>query len=269
MRVRDVCLESMMSNPQGPGEYGQEPPPVYRPDDSDQPTLNVDQPTLFQPQFLSSEQATQQTLPRAVPARPVVSPPAPTRVVFPQVEFPPDPPGPYSADPPGVFPVTPRHDPAPVYSGPPISGTPVTGYGLERPRPSGRSKAVPLLAALSVLLFLAAAVMTGLYVSGTSESDAVRKKADSVAGKDQKISELTATVASQKSELEKTKQQLAGSQSTGKDLEEQKKVVATCLRLTFDFLNTLSAGDEASKAKAQEILGQMRTPCNQAEPYIK
>ena len=48
---------------------------------------------------------------------------------------------------------------------------------------------------------------------------------------DQKISELTATVASQKSELEKTKQQLAGSQSAGKDLEEQKKVVATCLRL--------------------------------------
>ncbi|GIG60252.1 hypothetical protein Lfu02_46240 [Longispora fulva] len=235
-----------MSNPQGPGEYGQEPPPVYRPDDSDQATLNV-QPALFQPPFLQQEQATQQTLPGAQPAaRPVLFPP----------------------DPPGVFPVPPRHEPLPVYSGPPISGTPVTGYGLT-PRPAGRSKAVPMLAALSVLLFLAAAVMTGLYITGTGESEAVRKKADSVAGKDQRISELTATVASKNAELEKTKQQLAGSQNEGKDLEEQKKVVATCLRLTFDFLNTLSAGDEASKAKAQEILGQMRTPCNQAEPYIK
>ncbi|WP_412539713.1 hypothetical protein R8Z50_28295 [Longispora sp. K20-0274] len=242
----------MMSNPQGPGEYGQEPPPVYRPDDSDQPTLNVDQPTLFQPPFLQQEQATQQTLPPAQPAaQPVVFPP----------------------DPPGVFPVSPRrepvvrHDPFPLYSAP-ISGTPVTGYG-EPPRPTRRSKAVPVLAALSVLLFLAAAVMTGLYVTGTGESEVVRKKADSVAGKDQKISELTAAVASKNAELEKTRQQLAGSQNEGKDLEEQKKVVATCLRLTFDFLNTLSAGDEASKAKAQEILGQMRTPCNQAEPYIK
>jgi hypothetical protein len=157
--------------------------------------------------------------------------------------------------------------------------TPVTIHPMEGvqetdgPDAGGRSPrhhAVTwFFAVAAVLLFLVAAVMTGLFVAQRGDYAEAKKQAVAVSRKDRELSELGGQLASAKGELEKTNQQLVRAQNQGKDVEEQKKIVATCLRLTFDFLNALSSREESGKARAQAILDQMRTPCNQAEPYVK
>ncbi|WP_018352902.1 hypothetical protein [Longispora albida] len=282
-----------MSKPEPAGGYTPEPPAIYRPEDSEQPTIyqaskppasegdlavmghpflreGGEQATIYVPAGgADSEQSTVNT------AGVIQAGAAQDSAAV----FPPEQPGVWPVTPPAAStpPAAGKGKPSsvpttastpPMYSGPPISGTPVTGYGTAVRLP-GRSRATGVLAILCAVFFLIAAVMTGMYFVKAGDAAEAQKKADTVAQKEQKITELTGQLNTAKSDLEKTKQQLAGSQNTGKDLEEQKRVVATCLKLTFQFLDAVTSQDEAKRASAQGILDQMRTPCNQAEPYTK
>jgi hypothetical protein len=150
------------------------------------------------------------------------------------------------------------------YSGAPYSGAP--GYVAPKPK---RGALVPILAALTALFFIAAAVMTGLYVSKTGAYD---RKVSDLKARDTKISaqsgqidDLNKQISTMKDQLDQAAQKQSGTQSQLDEQTKEKQVISNCLSLLEQALVYAGKGDQAN---AQATAKKADQPCEEASKYI-
>jgi uncharacterized protein HemX len=164
-------------------------------------------------------------------------------------------------------------------SGPPGYGAPVSGPGYpamsgvpdygQAPPKRGRGMTV-ILAVLTVVLFLAASVLTGLYVT---KSGAFNKKVADLKARDTKIStqdaqiqDLQRQVQAARDQLDSANQRQTGTQNQLDEVTKEKQVIANCLTLLSEAIIAANSGDNATaKSKADAA----QAPCNEADKYLK
>ncbi|MBA3489584.1 MAG: hypothetical protein H0T78_08585, partial [Longispora sp.] len=113
-------------------------------------------------------------------------------------------------------------------------------------RRHGSPRGMVLLGGLITVAVLLATATAVLYAGQRGSSPlqvTTRQERD--------LTDLRNRLVAADAELERTRRQLASAQVRGNDVAEQKKVVATCLRLTFEFLTAVSSADQNVKSSAQ------------------
>ncbi|MDO3700440.1 hypothetical protein Q3W71_01955 [Micromonospora sp. C28SCA-DRY-2] len=271
----------MSQPPTGPGGY----PPPYPP----QPPAAPGQPPAGGTVYGAGQPAPQQYggVPQAPPAT------APTGYAPPGAPYG----GPVST-PPASGPAYGQPMSAPPLSGPPLSGPPLSGPPLSGPPLSGppmsgppmsgppgsvppygaapaagKGRTVLVLAVVAGLLFVLGGVMTGLFVTTSSELDRTEKKMASqvserdgtIAANAQEIEKLKTDLQSVRDKLADTEQDLTGTRNDRDEQARQKKVIATCLDKLTTALNAAAAGNRAEFDKASKGLDKV---CNEAEDYL-
>ncbi|QLD28454.1 hypothetical protein HXZ27_09400 [Micromonospora carbonacea subsp. aurantiaca] len=171
--------------------------------------------------------------------------------------------------PPGTVP--PHGQPgAPASYGPPGAPPP---YGAPTPGAGRGRRKVLVLAVVAGLLFVLGGVMTGLYVTKSSELDRTEKRLTG------QVSERDGTIAANKTEIEKlktdlqavreklsnTEQDLTGTRNDRDEQARQKKVIATCLDKLTSALTAAAANNKAAYDKATEGMNKV---CDEAENYL-
>ena len=149
---------------------------------------------------------------------------------------------------------------------PPYSGIP--DYGQAAPKPK-RGAIVPILAALTVLFFLATAVLTGLYITKNGAFD--KKVADlkardtTISSQDGQIKDLQTKLQAAKDQLDAAGQKQSGTQSQLDETIKEKQVIGNCLTLLTEALTAAANGDRATMdAKFK----QADQPCTEAGKYL-
>jgi len=248
---------------QQPAPEEQPPSPPFA---TGQPTAVV--PAAGYPQQTAPQPPAYQPGSAAIPSYP---PPAPA---YPQ-------PGYGESYPPGLAPTAmhptvsgpPSVDPlsGPPGYGPPVSGYPamsgVPDYGQAPPK-RGRG-AMITFAILTVLFFLASAVLTGLYVT---KSGAYDKKVSDLKARDTTISALNTQVAdltrkakTAQDALDAANQKQTGTQNQLDEVTKEKQVIGNCLTLLSEAIVAANSGDAATaKSKADAA----QAPCDEAQKYL-
>jgi outer membrane murein-binding lipoprotein Lpp len=170
--------------------------------------------------------------------------------------------GPPSVDPmsspPGYAPVS-----GPTY--PPMSGMPE--YGQPAPR-RGRG-AMITLTILTVVFFLASAVLTGLYVTKSGAYDTkvnqLKSRDTQIASLNSQITDLNGKVKAAQDQLDAANQKQTGTQNQLDEVTKEKQVISNCLTLLVEALTAANAGD-ATTAKAKADAAQ--APCTEAQKYL-
>ncbi|HEX6500834.1 MAG TPA: hypothetical protein VF054_17665 [Micromonosporaceae bacterium] len=164
---------------------------------------------------------------------------------------------------------------------PPVSGTGYPGAPVMAPTsamptldaPSGtaarRRPVVPVLAALSALFFLATAVLTGLYLSKSSDYTRTKAKVaaqqKTISDQNTKIDNLNSDLQSTKDQLTKTQQDLTGTKNTADELQHEKDVISNCLNLLGEAGAAAERGDRTTyNAKMKEA----DKVCDEADKYL-
>jgi hypothetical protein len=131
-------------------------------------------------------------------------------------------------------------NPAPADYGPggyPSAGGPTSQFPAASPPIAKRSKAVPILATLTVLLLLALAGMTALFLVNKNDAD---KK---VATQQSQIETLQRDAKAKSDELTKVNQDL----TTAKGKADSS---AACIKAVQDFFRAVKANNEAAGTRA-------------------
>ncbi|MFI7646223.1 hypothetical protein ACIBTZ_09100 [Micromonospora sp. NPDC049460] len=161
----------------------------------------------------------------------------------------------------------------PAY-GQPMSGPPGAAPPFGAPASgAGKSRKVLVLAVVAGLLFVLGGVMTGLFVSTSSELDRTEKKMASevsqrdgtIAANGKEIEKLKADLQSVKDKLDDTEQDLTGTRNDRDEQARQKKVIANCLDKLTTALGAAAAGNKAAYDKAVQGMDKI---CNEAEKYL-
>ncbi|MEU4641371.1 hypothetical protein [Micromonospora sp. NPDC023814] len=161
----------------------------------------------------------------------------------------------------------------PAY-GQPMSGPPGATPPFGAPAPgAGKSRKVLVLAVVAGLLFVLGGVMTGLFVSTSSELDRTEKKMASevsqrdgtIAANGKEIEKLKADLQTVKDKLDDTEQDLTGTRNDRDEQARQKKVIANCLDKLTTALGAAAAGNKAAYDKAVQGMDKI---CNEAEKYL-
>jgi hypothetical protein len=160
----------------------------------------------------------------------------------------------------------------PPVSGPAGYGQPLSvppEYGQPIP-PKKRSPATAVFASLTVLFFLAAAVLTGLYIT---KNNAFDKKVDDLKARDTtiaanstKIKDLETKLQSTQSQLDQANQKQNGTQNQLDELTKEKQVIANCLTLLSEAGRASAAND---KTTYDQKISQASKVCSEADKYLK
>ncbi|GAA2708302.1 hypothetical protein ACFY2R_06400 [Micromonospora olivasterospora] len=261
-----------------PGQYGP-PQPA-------EPTQQM--PTQQMPQYPAPQPGQPAVPPPVPPAAPPVPPPAPAFGQQPP-SAPPAPPfgqQPQSAPPfgqpvstpPVSGPGYPQPMSVPPASGPgfgqPMSGPPGSAPPYGAPGTGGKGKRTALVLGLvAALLLVLGGVMTGLYVTKSSELNRTEQRLTA------QVSERDGTIAANKTEIEKlkadlqsvrdklsdTEQDLTGTRNDRDEQARQKKVIATCLDKLTSALAAAAANNKAAYDKATQGMNKI---CDEAENYL-
>jgi len=155
-------------------------------------------------------------------------------------------------------------------SGPPGYGTPYSGppgYGAPKPK---RGVAMPLFAALTVLFFLAAAVMSGLYITKSGAFDRkvndLKARDTAISQRDSQISDLKAKVDSLQEQLDAATQKQSGTQNQLDEVTKEKQVIVNCITLLGEANQAAQAGD---KATHDAKMAQAKPVCDEAGRYLQ
>ncbi|WFE29307.1 hypothetical protein O7623_08995 [Solwaraspora sp. WMMD791] len=177
---------------------------------------------------------------------------------------------PTSAPPTQPFPVQPTYGPGPAPM-PPYAPTspPVPPYAPTSPpvpptAPKGRATIV--LAVVSVLLLALGAVGFGLYANERGElrdtrsdlTNQLQEQRDIVTEQEEKIAETEARVGELTTELDTTKENLAG-------VTEERDVLLPCMRRAQEMFDAARAGNES---KLDTALRQADTACSRAQAGV-
>lgn len=256
--------------PQQPGQYqppgaAQEEPPPTPPFATGQPTTVVNPAGGYPQQASPAPQPPPAYQPGAAAVPPYPPPPAfgdsysqglPPTAAHPMVS------GPPSSDPlsgpPGYGPVS-----GPSY-GAPMSGLP--GYGEAKPRRG----ATILFAALTVLFFLATAVLTGLYVTKSGDFDkqsvTLKSRDNTISSQTTQIDDLKKQLQSARDQLDQANQKQTGTQNQLDQVTKEKQVIGNCLTLLSEAIIAANKGDSAT---AQSKAAAAQQPCDEADKYLK
>jgi septal ring factor EnvC (AmiA/AmiB activator) len=176
-----------------------------------------------------------------------------------------------------------------AYSPPPL-GTYADSEPADWPPARRRSRLVPVLAVLSVLLLMAVLAMGAMFTTARGELQSTgaalaaseRKsavQAEQIAARDQSIAGLKGDVAKAKSELAglkkeltgtkdqlgNTKTQLGDTQTQLGNTVDEKAVVSRCLKLILDFFDAAARGQNG---KARALYQQANAPCEAADKIV-
>ncbi|MEU6202176.1 hypothetical protein ABZ814_01100 [Micromonospora musae] len=181
---------------------------------------------------------------------------------------------------------------APPVSGPaadqPMSVPPVSGpyYGAPMSAPpgfvppygpptagAGKGRAVLILALVAGLFFVLGGVMTGLYVTKSSELDKTERRLSAqvserdgtIAANAQEIQKLKTDLQGVQDKLADTEQDLTGTRNDRDEQARQKKVIASCLDKLTTALAAAAADDKSAYDKATSGLDKV---CDEAENYL-
>jgi len=131
-----------------------------------------------------------------------------------------------------------------------------------------------VLAVLSVVFFLMAGLLGGLYIGKIGELNQIRRdlsaqvRAHEATIADQKaeIDELKVQLQSAKDEVERVRQDLTGTQNAADELRRQKGVISRCLNLLGE-ANLLAEQGRTSQARAK--LNEAAPVCDEADRYLE
>jgi hypothetical protein len=166
----------------------------------------------------------------------------------------------------------------PPVSGPPSPptqnwGSPYPEQFPSNPPPSGsaagpqptrkRGLAVPILAALAVLLLIATSAITTLYVSKNSE---LRRANHTISQRESDLSAKNAELEKMRHDYEKAKTDLSGSQNQIEELTHEKQVISKCLNLLAEVGQAAQKGDRATATKKQN---EAEPVCREADRYLE
>ena len=172
---------------------------------------------------------------------------------------------------------------APPMSAPPVSGPsygqPMSGppgappYGPAAAPPSGKGRAVLVLALVAGLLFVVSGVMTGLFVTKNNELNRTEKRLTSqvserdgtIAANTTEISKLKTDLKTMQDKLDNTEQDLTGTRNDRDEQARQKKVIASCLDKLTTALGAAAAGNRSAYDAAMKGLDKV---CDEAENYL-
>ncbi|MFD6566369.1 hypothetical protein [Micromonospora profundi] len=177
---------------------------------------------------------------------------------------------------------------APPMSAPPMSAPPVSGpsygqpmsgppgappYGPAAAQPSGKGRAVLVLALVAGLLFVVSGVMTGLFVTKNNELNRTEKRLTSqvserdgtIAANTTEISKLKTDLKTMQDKLDNTEQDLTGTRNDRDEQARQKKVIASCLDKLTTALGAAAAGNRSAYDAAMKGLDKV---CDEAENYL-
>jgi hypothetical protein len=133
----------------------------------------------------------------------------------------------------------PRSPDAPGPAAAPTAPIPSAGAPVAK-----RGKATPILAALTVLLFLALAAMTGLFLINNNSSD------ETIASQKSQIGTLQREAKAQDDELGKAKQDLATAKSQAEAAQKKAQSAAACSKAVQEFFNAVKVDNEAAGTRA-------------------
>jgi uncharacterized protein YlxW (UPF0749 family) len=138
-----------------------------------------------------------------------------------------------------------------------------------QPQPKRGRGATITFAILTVVFFLATAVLTGLYVTKNS---AYNQKANDLKARDTSITSLNGQMDDLKKQLKTAQDQLdsanqkqTGTQNQLDEVTKEKQVIGNCLTLLVEALDAAGRGDQAT-AKAKGDAAQ--APCTEAQKYL-
>ncbi|MFI7518160.1 hypothetical protein [Micromonospora globbae] len=164
--------------------------------------------------------------------------------------------------------------PAGAYPGAPMSAPPgaVPPYGPAGAT-GGRGRTVLILAVVAGLFFVLGGVMTGLYLTKSSELDRterrltaqVSERDGTIAANAKEIDKLKTDLQTVRDRLADTEQDLTGTRNDRDEQARQKKVIANCLDKLTTALGAAAAGDKGAYDKAMQGLDKV---CDEAENYL-
>lgn len=132
-----------------------------------------------------------------------------------------------------------------------------------------RRPLVPVLAGLAALFFLATVVMTGLYLSKSSDDKRTRAQVaaqqKTISDQGKKIDGLSGDLQSTKDQLSKTQQDLTGTKNTADELQHEKEVISNCLTLLGE---AGAAADRGDRTTYNAKMKQADSACNEADKYL-
>lgn len=171
-------------------------------------------------------------------------------------------PGPYAPTSPpatGYAPAPPVPPYAPPTGSPPTAAPPA-------PPPASKGRATIVLAVVSALLLVLGAVGFGLYVNERGElrdtradlTGQLQEQRDIVTEQEEKITETEARVGELTTELDTTKENLAG-------VTEERDVLLPCMRRAQEMFDAARAGDED---KLDTALRQADIACSRAQAGV-
>ncbi|MFY1699308.1 MULTISPECIES: hypothetical protein [unclassified Solwaraspora] len=187
------------------------------------------------------------TAPAPAPAPPISAPPTQPFPVQPS----------YAPVSPPVPPYTPAAAPA---------AAPAQSYAPAPPPAAPKGRATIALAVVSVLLLVLGAVGFGLYVDERGElrdtrsdlTSQLQEQRDIVTEQEEKIAETEARVGELTTELDTTKENLAG-------VTEERDVLLPCMRRAQEMFDAARAGNES---KIETALRQADTACSRAQAGV-
>lgn len=180
------------------------------------------------------------------------------------------------APPPTEYPQPQAEPTAPMPLGaPPLPGQggyPGVAPGAAAATGSSR-RGMVVLAVLSVVFFLMAGLLGGLYIGKISElnqtrrdlSAQVREHEATIADQKAEIDELKVQLQSAKDEVERVRQDLTGTQNAADELRRQKDVISRCLNLVGE-ASLLAEQGRTSQARAK--LDEAAPVCDEADRYL-
>ncbi|MFG1951254.1 hypothetical protein [Micromonospora sp. NPDC048830] len=212
------------------------------------------------------------TAPLSVPPAPQSAPPAPAFGQQPQ-SAPPF--GQPVSTPPVSGPGYPQQMSVPPAFGQPMSGPPGSAppYGAPAPAGGKGGRTALVLGLVAGLLFVLGGVMTGLYVTKSSELDRTEKRLTAqvgerdgtIAANKTEIEKLKADLQSVRDKLADTEQDLTGTRNDRDEQARQKKVIATCLDKLTSALAAAAANNKAAYDRATQGMNKV---CDEAENYL-
>jgi len=126
----------------------------------------------------------------------------------------------------------------------PTSAVPTTPIPSAGAPVAKRGKATLILAALTVLLFLALAAMTGLFLVNNNSSD------KTIASQKSQIEKLQRETKAKTDELAKANQDLATAKSQADAAQKKAERAAACNKAVQDFFNAARSNNEAAGGRA-------------------
>lgn len=123
-----------------------------------------------------------------------------------------------------------------------------------------------MLAILSVVFFLAAALATTLYVTkNNAYNSKVRSSNAQISDDQSRIKDLQTQLQSAKDELSTLQQQQRGTQDQLDEITKEKQVISQCLNLLAQAGAASQAGD---RTRANQLATQADQVCSEAEKYL-